>query len=178
MEGLGQLIRLKVGDFVNDNPHELLLTYNFEVASSVSAIMIRPIIDVLGSDEQKAKWNPLLKTYRTIGCYAQTELGHGSDVQNLETEAIFDESSQEIILNNPTVNSYKWWPGELGVNANMAVVYAMLKVNGKKMGVFPFIAQIRDFDTHELLEGVEAGDIGPKLGYHGKDNGYLKFTNF
>jgi len=28
------------------------------------------------------------------------------------------------------------------------------------------------------LKGVEAGDIGPKLGYQGKDNGYLKFTNY
>ena len=28
------------------------------------------------------------------------------------------------------------------------------------------------------MKGVEAGDIGPKLGYHGKDNGFLKFDNF
>jgi len=25
-----------------------------------------------------------------MGCYAQTELGHGSDVSNLETTAVFD----------------------------------------------------------------------------------------
>lgn len=105
-------------------------------------------------------------------------MGHGSDVQNLETEAIFDEKTQEVVLNNPTVRSYKWWPGELGVTANMAVVYAMLIVKGKKKGVFPFIAKIRDAETHELLEGVEAGDIGPKFGYQGKDNGFLKFTNY
>ena len=60
----------------------------------------------------------------------------------------------------------------------MAVVYAALKTDGQKIGVFPFIAQIRDFETHKLLKGVEAGDIGPKLGYHGKDNGFLKFDNF
>ena len=27
------------------------------------------------------------------------------------------------------------------------------------------------------MPGVEAGDIGPKLGYASKDNGYLIFTN-
>jgi len=30
----------------------------------------------------------------------------------------------------------------------MVVVYAMLIVDGKKMGVYPFIAQIRDFENH------------------------------
>ena len=30
----------------------------------------------------------------------------------------------------------------------------------------------------ELLPGVEAGDIGAKLGFNGKDNGYLAFDNY
>lgn len=29
-------------------------------------------------------------SYEIIGCYCQTELGHGSDVQNLETVAEYD----------------------------------------------------------------------------------------
>lgn len=33
-------------------------------------------------------------------------------------------------------------------------------------------------ETHKLLPGVETGDIGPKIGYHGKDNGFMKFTHF
>lgn len=36
---------------------------------------------------------------------------------------------------------------------------------------------IRDFDTHKPLPGVEVGDIGPKMGYSTKDNGYLRFSN-
>jgi acyl-CoA oxidase len=28
-------------------------------------------------------------------------------------------------------------------------------------------------DTHKHLTGVKTGDMGPKLGYHGKDNGWL-----
>jgi len=48
---LSKLIKFKKGDFINDNPHEILMCFNFEVASSVSAIMIRPVIEVLGSKE-------------------------------------------------------------------------------------------------------------------------------
>lgn len=66
----------------------------------------------------------------------------------------------------------------MAVSANMGVVYAALKTEGVRIGVFPFIVQIRDFDTHKLLDGVEVGDIGPKLGYNSKDNGFMKFTNF
>lgn len=33
-------------------------------------------------------------------------------------------------------------------------------------------------DSHRTLPGVEAGDIGPKLGFHNVDNGYLKFDHF
>jgi acyl-CoA oxidase len=32
---------------------------------------------------------------------------------------------------------------------------------------------IRDMNTHKPLKGVIVGDIGPKLGYESKDNGYL-----
>lgn len=28
-----------------------------------------------------------------------------------------------------------------------------------------------------MLPGIEAGDIGPKFGFHGKDNGYALFKN-
>jgi acyl-CoA oxidase len=32
--------------------------------------------------------------------------------------------------------------------------------------------------TGETLKGLEIGDIGPKLGFKGVDNGYMKFTDF
>jgi len=34
----------------------------------------------LGDEEQLAKWLPQVKALKMIGCYAQTELGHGSNV--------------------------------------------------------------------------------------------------
>lgn len=42
-----------------------------------------------------------------IGCYAQTELGHGSNVQGLETTATFDPATDEFVMHSPTVTSTK-----------------------------------------------------------------------
>ncbi len=33
------------------------------------------------------------RNYEIVGVYAQTELGHGSDVQSLETTATYDEQT-------------------------------------------------------------------------------------
>jgi acyl-CoA oxidase len=59
-----------------------------------------------------------------MGCYAQTELGHGSDVSGLETTAILDLTTDEFVINSPTPTSTKYWPGGLGLWANHAVVFA------------------------------------------------------
>lgn len=159
-------------------PPELYYYYNILMPGGVSVIMVRHLINVLGSDEQREKWIPLLDKYRCIGAYAQTELGHGSDVQNLQTEATYDPKSDELIINNKTVSSYKWWPGELGHLSNIAIVYANTIVSGKSIGVLPILVQLRDFETHKVLPGIEVGDIGPKFGCAEKENGFLRFTNY
>lgn len=150
---------------------------NFEFASSVSIVMVQPVIEILGTKSQIKKWIPGLQSAYYIGAYCQTELGHGSDVQSIETEAIFDLDSKEFIINSPTTSSMKWWPGELSSIGNLAVVYAKTYVHKRKVGVFPFIVQIRDFETHQILPGIELGDIGAKFGWDAKENGFLRFTN-
>lgn len=42
-------------------------------------------IEQLGDEEQIAKWIPMIKGLKMIGCYAQTELGHGSNVAVINT---------------------------------------------------------------------------------------------
>jgi acyl-CoA oxidase len=37
-------------------------------------------IQNLGTDEQVEKWGTLAQQYKIHGCYAQTELGHGSNI--------------------------------------------------------------------------------------------------
>lgn len=37
-------------------------------------------IQNLGNDEQAETWGALAQQYKIHGCYAQTELGHGSNI--------------------------------------------------------------------------------------------------
>ena len=50
-------------------------------------------IELLGTAEQAKKWRDLVMNFQAIGGYGQTELGHGSNVQGLETEAHYDEKT-------------------------------------------------------------------------------------
>lgn len=93
-----------------------------------------PVVQSQGSDEQIAEWIPRCQSLEVIGCYAQTELGHGSNVQGLETLATFDRDTQSFIINSPTLTSAKWWVGGLGTVANHAVVQAQLIIAGKNLG--------------------------------------------
>ena len=52
--------------------------------------MFRITISNLANEEQQAYWMPLIENVDIVGCYAQTELGHGSNVAGLETTATFD----------------------------------------------------------------------------------------
>lgn len=158
-------------------------------------------IQHLASPEQRATWLPAAQEYAVLGCYAQTELGHGSDVSRLETTATFIPSTSQVELHTPRLESTKWWVGGLGRTATHAIVWARLRVPAPArdssspaspsasaapaavpglvdVGPMPFLVRIRDAATHEPLPGVTVGDIGPKLGFAAIDNGYLRLSRF
>ena len=98
----------EVFNLTESNPHNLIEFWSHNITQlhlSVSFFMFIPYIKTLGTPEQVEKWvKPALRT-EVIGAYAQTELGHGSDVQNLETTATFDPKTDEFIINSPTLTS-------------------------------------------------------------------------
>ena len=135
--------------------------------------MFMPTIDLMGTDAQRAKWLPLARSCAIVGTYAQTELGHGTNLSALETTATYDAAAGVFVLETPTVTATKWWPGGLGKTTTHAVVMARLLLHGVDRGQHAFVVQLRDLDTHAALPGIELGDIGPKMGYDRTDNGYL-----
>lgn len=139
--------------------------------------MFMPTILNQGTEEQKKLYLEPAMRYEIIGCYAQTELGHGSNVRGLETTATYHPETQTFVFNSPTLTSSKWWIGGLGVAANHAIVMARLISNGKDHGPHPFIVQIRNLENHQPLEGITVGDIGPKFGFNTVDNGFILFDN-
>ncbi|KAK8200961.1 hypothetical protein M8818_006281 [Zalaria obscura] len=140
-----------------------------------------------GDEAQRAYWLPKIEKWEIIGAYAQTELGHGSNVRGLELQARWDPESKGFVLNSPTLTASKWWNGSMGRTANHAIVVAQLylpelstsdgSTQYKSYGPHPFMVQIRDMKTHQPLEGIVVGDIGPKYGYAPMDNGYMLFNN-
>ncbi|XP_037941254.1 probable peroxisomal acyl-coenzyme A oxidase 1 [Teleopsis dalmanni] len=140
-------------------------------------VMFVPTIMGQGTMDQQMEWLPKAWDCSIIGTYAQTELGHGTFLRGLETRADYDASTQEFVLNTPTLTAYKWWPGGLGHTANYAIVVAQLYTKGEFRGLAPFIVQLRDEETHEPLPGIDVGEIGTKLGMKSVNNGYLGLKN-
>ena len=126
----------------------------------------------MGNEQQQEEFLARAKNYEIIGCYAQTEIAHGSDVRGLLTTATFDEKTDEFVIDTPSIEAAKYWPGDLGILATHALVYAELRIKDQKYGIHPFIVPIRDKE-HNPLPNIEVGDIGPKIGFFSKDNGYL-----
>jgi acyl-CoA oxidase len=143
----------------------------------VHRAMFIPTLENQGDAEQQRQWLPLAKSFRILGAYAQTELGHGSNVQGIETTAEFDRASQEFVLHSPTLTSRKWWPGGLGKTCTHAIVHAKLLIDGESKGVQAFLVQLRSLKDHQPLPGVDMGDIGPKVGFNSLDNGYAAFDH-
>ena len=151
---------------------------------ALQATMFATSIREQCNDEQKAYWLPKVENWEIIGCYGQTELGHGSNVKGIECQAKWDPKTKEFIIHSPAITASKWWNGALGRTANHAIVVAQLLLpdsesgNYKSYGPHQFIVQIRDMKTNKPLDGIVIGDIGPKYGYPGMDNGYMLFSNY
>ena len=132
------------------------------------------------SAEQREWWVAPGMKLHYIGCYAQTELGHGSNVRGLQTTATFNpapagiDGQGEWIMHTPTLQSTKWWSTGM-YSATHAAVYAQMILNGKPMGVHVFFVQLRGPDL-KTLEGIDMGDIGPKLGDNDTPIGYLRMN--
>ena len=137
-----------------------------------------PSFELQASQEQLAKWVPLCESLDIIGCYAQTELAHGSNVRGIEIEARYDEQNKEFVFHSPTITATKWWIGGLGLVSTHALIVARLILKGQDFGPHAFLIQLRNTKTHEPLPGIDVGDIGPKMAMHANDNGYLRFDNY
>lgn len=131
-----------------------------------------------GTDQQIRYWlqeRGAIFLKQTYGCFAMTELGHGSNVAALQTTATYDLTTDTFKINTPNLTATKWWIGGAAHSATHSVVYARLIVKGKDYGVKTFIVPLRDVSSFQLLPGIVIGDIGKKMGRDGIDNGWIQF---
>eukprot|EP00741_Cyanophora_paradoxa_P012701 tig00020616_g12271.t1 len=121
------------------------------------------------------KHRHLLQTvedFQTIGCFGLTELGHGSNVRGIETEATYDKATGEFVINSPTETSQKYWIGAAAMRAHFSVVFANLAIGGENKGVHAFVVRIRNADG-TVCPGIRIADCGHKMGLNGVDNGRI-----
>ncbi|KAJ7539350.1 hypothetical protein O6H91_11G088400 [Diphasiastrum complanatum] len=137
----------------------------------------------LGTKKHHDKYFAGIDNVDYPGCFAMTELHHGSNVQGIETTATFDKAKDEFVVNTPNDGATKWWIGNAAVHGKFASVFARLLLpSGESnvkvdMGVHAFIVPIRHMEDHSVLPGVDIRDCGYKVGLNGVDNGALRFHN-
>mmetsp|Transcript_4167 Transcript_4167/g.12679 ORF Transcript_4167/g.12679 Transcript_4167/m.12679 type:complete len:714 (-) Transcript_4167:72-2213(-) len=173
-----RLAELVVGNGVMDQDERRFMYTQLgdPLPTDLHFAMFIPTIKGQGSQEQQDKWLPLAMTFQIWGTYAQTELGHGTYIRGLETTATYDKETQEFVIHTPTLTATKWWPGGLAKTSTHAVVMARLMIDGKDFGPHAFVIQLRSMTDHTPLPGIKVGDIGPKFGFMGIDNGFLSFN--
>lgn len=114
-----------------------------------------------------------ITSLKLLGCYAMTEIGHGSDVFGLETTITYIPETDEFEVHCQTEEATKAYIGNAASHGSMAVVFGQLQVRGRSHGVHAILVPIRD-EAGADLPGVVTGDQGGKGGLLGVDNGTIR----
>ncbi|WP_116449425.1 acyl-CoA dehydrogenase [Blastococcus litoris] len=133
-------------------------------------------LELLGTRRHHEKYLRDVMSFDLPGCFAMTETGHGSDVQQLRTTCTYDPETETFDLHTPHQAARKDYIGNAAKDGRMAVVFAQLVTRGENHGVHAWLVPIRDAEGNPC-PGVTIGDDGPKAGLPGVDNGRLSFDH-
>ena len=107
-----------------------------------------------------------------FGCFAMTEVGHGSNIMKLETTATYNHDNRTFTIHTPFHSSHKYWIGQASMFAHYAIVFAQLILDKESKGVHPFIVPLRSLDN-DVYDSITIQDCGIKSGLNGIDNGKI-----
>jgi len=130
----------------------------------------------LGTERHHSKLLSGIDDLNDVGCFGLTELGYGNNAVEMETTAIYDEKTDELIVNTTTPLAQKYWITNGAVHAKHCVVFAQLMVKGENHGIHGVLVPIRDQGLN-TMPGVLVEDMGYKIGLNGVDNAKLTFND-
>lgn len=128
----------------------------------------------LGTRSHHTRWLPGIGSLALPGSYAMSELGHGSNVRELETVATWIGEAGAFEIHSPTPSATKEWIGNAARHGRMATVFARLQIGGTDHGVHAFVVPLRDGEGR-VIPGIRIEDCGWKAGLNGVDNGRIRF---
>jgi acyl-CoA oxidase len=152
--------------------HDLSLAIKFGVQFG----LFGGSINQLGTERHREKYLRDVGTLALPGSYAMTEVGHGSNVRDIETTARYDASTHEFVIHTPSDSACKVFVGNAARYARIATVFARLQIGDEDHGIHAFLVPLRDIDE-KLVRGVSIEDVGEKLGLNGVDNGIISFDH-
>lgn len=126
----------------------------------------------LGTERHHEEYLEKVGSLTLPGCFAMTELGHGSNVRELETTAHYDPETEEFVIDTPHDGARKEWIGNAADHGRLATVFAQLHTDGEEHGVHAFLVPIRRANGSPMPR-VRIADCGEKMGLNGVDNGRL-----
>ncbi len=134
-------------------------------AATLSIHLIAPqTIMEFGTEEQKKKYVPRITSGGELGAFALTEPGAGSDAANVKTTAVYDEATDEYVLNGTKC----FISG--GSRAGVLVVFASTDPSKGVKGLTAFIIE-------RGMKGFSHGKIENKMGLGGSETAELIFED-
>jgi butyryl-CoA dehydrogenase len=131
------------------------------IVSAHHSLCSVPILDY-GTEEQKERFLKPLASGRSLGCFALSEPGSGSDAASMTCKV--EKKGDKFI-----VNGTKNWITN-GPQANTAVLFATIDTTAGYKGVTAFV--------HDLnLPGITRGKSEDKLGIRGSGTCSLSYEN-
>ena len=140
------------------------------VVSAHTSLCVSPILQ-FGTEEQKMKYVPKLASGEWIGAFGLTEPGAGTDAQGQQTTAVFDEATNEWVLNGSKI---------FITNAGYANVFIIIAVTGKKpdkRNPKKMIKVISSFIVERTDPGFSVGLHEKKMGIRGSSTCELIFQD-
>jgi acyl-CoA oxidase len=131
-------------------------------------------VQQLGTERHHERYLRQTASLELAGCFAMTEAGHGSDVQQLRTTATYDADAGEFVIDTPDDDAHKEYIGNAACHGRVAAVFAQLIVGGEDHGVHCLVVELRD-QGGTVRDGIRIEDCGEKMGLNGVDNGRIWF---
>ena len=137
------------------------------IVSAHTSLCVDPIV-TYGTPEQKAKYVPDLASGKKLGAFGLTEPGAGTDAQGQQTKAVFDEATNEWVLNGSKC---------FITNGKEADVYVIIAVTGKIEKRGRMQKEISAFIVEKDTPGFTFGTKENKMGICASSTYELIFTD-